>query len=59
MEIVFVWSWLSFFAGIFATLSFAFWAVVFVAVRQYNKQKKKADSVTEFFKDWGTVGKER
>lgn len=53
MEIIFVWSWLSFFAGIFATLSFAFWAVVYIAARQYKKQKKNADSVTELFRDWG------
>lgn len=53
--ISFVWSWFSFFAGVLATITAAFWLVVGIAFSQYRKQKGKADALTDALKSWKTT----
>lgn len=48
--ITITWSWLSFFAGVFATLSVGFWTLVFIAYKQYVKNKKRESSFESLFK---------
>lgn len=54
--ITITWSWLSFFAGVFATISAGFWGVVWIAFRQWKKQKKTADAASDFLKSWKANG---
>lgn len=53
MEIVIVWDWVSFFAGILATITVSFWLIVALAFKQWKKQKEAAakgmDSVEKLF----------
>lgn len=60
MEIVLTWSWFAFWMGVLATVGVAFWGLVFLAVVQYNKQKKAAkrgaDSIEKLFQGWGGKG---
>lgn len=57
MEITFVWSWLSFFAGVVVTLVGAVVLLFAVAFGQWKKQRKaaaaQADSVEKLFQAWG------
>lgn len=47
--ITITWDWFSFFAGIFATLTVGFWGLVFIAFKQWKRQKRET---TDLFKSW-------
>lgn len=56
MELTFTWSWLAFVAGILATLTVQFWLVIFIAFKQWKKQRaatKNMDSIDKLFATWG------
>lgn len=53
MEIVIVWSWLSFVAGIGATLLAVVVLAMVGAYKQWKKQKQQAESVERAFASWG------
>lgn len=57
MEIVFIWSWLSFIAGAVSVFVGGFVLLLLVAIGQWKKQRKAAavqqDSVEKLFAAWG------
>lgn len=53
MELTFIWSWLSFFAGVVATLLVSFVLMVFAAFKQWKKQKQKNEEYSKAFSAWG------
>lgn len=57
MEIVIVWSWFSFIVGIVSALVGSFLLMLFVAFKQWKKQKDAAkaqtDNFEKMFSAWG------
>jgi hypothetical protein len=53
MEITFVWSWLSFFAGVAVSFIGSVALLFAVAYKQWKKQKVQKDSVEKMFANWG------
>lgn len=57
MEIVFIWSWLSFIAGAASVLIGGFVLLFAVAIGQWKRKQKaaavQADSVEKLFAAWG------
>jgi hypothetical protein len=47
--ITITWDWFSFFTGVFATITVAFWMLVFLAFKQWKKQKRET---VDLFKSW-------
>jgi uncharacterized protein YggT (Ycf19 family) len=45
------WSWWAFVAGILATITFQFWLVLFIAFRQWKKQRA-ADPFQNLVNNW-------
>lgn len=58
MQMTIEWSWISFFVGVAATVTASFWLVLFVAFRQWKKQRKVAaastDAFDEMMRDWNS-----
>lgn len=55
--IVINWDWFSFFAGIFASITIAFWLLVVIAFRQWKKGKQAAKDSDAIFAKWMQDGK--
>ncbi len=54
--IVINWDWASFVAGIFAVITVQFWAVVFVAFRQWRKSKAALKETDAALASWMKKG---
>lgn len=50
--ITITWDWVSFIAGVIATVTFEFWALVWIAVRSWRKQQREASSFNDMIKSW-------
>lgn len=55
--IVITWDWFSFVVGLLTAVTVAFWAVFFIAFKQYSNQKKRAkametDNIDRLFAAW-------
>lgn len=54
--ITLTWSWFSFFVGIGATVTLTFWALFFIALANFRKQKREAKKVSSLLESWKSKG---
>lgn len=54
MEITLVWSWVSYFAGLFSGIFLGLFTLIGIAYRTYrkNKKAKSQDPTEELIKNW-------
>lgn len=55
--IVINWDWFSFFAGIFASVTIAFWAVLYLGFRQWKRGRDAAKDSDAVLAKWMRDGK--